>query len=286
MTDYDDDAETKLSPAAKRSLSEMKAAFEPRPQDFQRIRQHVAAGLAAGTVATAAASSAAALALKGSLVLSLLAAVTVVTVTQLNAPSSRHDDRSPRVEVTRRGAGPSDVSDAPAAPISPSLAPQQVPNVVAVLPTPQDRSLTVDPLPPDHAGSSGGLGTRESVSQDVPIASPQLRADEAAPAPETHPSDVSQLQISESTLISRAQRALERGDEQTLAATLGQHMADFPHGLLAEEREAIRAIGECRRLARDPLTDRARFARIRADFEQHHSQAFALERVRRECAHD
>jgi hypothetical protein len=101
--------------------------------------------------------------------------------------------------------------------------------------------------------------TSSSVSvpvESLPEAPPSARGAQA-PAP----SDYGQQLAAESALLDLARTAVGRGEPEKALAAVDRHAAEFPHGLLREEREAL----GIKALAMAGKTDeaRARAARFR-----------------------
>lgn len=81
----------------------------------------------------------------------------------------------------------------------------------------------------------------------------------------------------ESALIAAAQAAMKRGDGKTAAARLAEHARRFPHGIMAEDREALGVIVRCR--GADPNASAARSEFLRRWPSSPHAA-----RVRAACA--
>jgi hypothetical protein len=105
-------------------------------------------------------------------------------------------------------------------------------------------------LPLDHPRSASGTSpaaalpgpvaeTRVASTSDVHGASVSTAS--ASSASSEHPSSVGQ----EADLLRRADLALKANDPQAALTLLDQHAAEFPHGVLVEERDAERVVVLC-----------------------------------------
>jgi len=100
------------------------------------------------------------------------------------------------------------------------------------------------------------------VVKEAPLASPvavlaPARPSAAPPArPSAPPPAASERWAAERELIASARGAIASGDTAGALAALARHPREFPHGRLAEEREALRVLA----LARAGRTDEARAA--------------------------
>ena len=81
----------------------------------------------------------------------------------------------------------------------------------------------------------------------------------------------------EAALLQRAQTALAAGAPEEALARLGEHAREFPAGVLAQERAALRVVALC-------AAGRAREGRAEAaSFLRAHAGSVLAERVRGAC---
>jgi hypothetical protein len=93
------------------------------------------------------------------------------------------------------------------------------------------------------------------------------------------PSSDAAALLEEYTLISRMRRALGARDATSLSLAVDEHQRRFATGVLAEEREAMRAMLECMHAT---TLERARA--IAATFVEAHPRSLHAARVEASCA--
>jgi hypothetical protein len=100
-----------------------------------------------------------------------------------------------------------------------------------------DREVPVLVVPTATVAPAPAPTTAPSASAAIDVDS--LPSSGAAPRASAPPLDAGAALAAESALLDVARTALARGEPDHALAAVGRHAAQFPHGALAEEREAI-----------------------------------------------
>lgn len=136
-----------------------------------------------------------------------------------------------------------------------------------------------DPAPPEPEPVDDPSSPRTSAASETPSTPVQPKpaarrvADEPAPEAPTPGDDLAE----ENRLLGQARRALIDERPERALARLGEHERRFPHGVLTEERQALRAVALCE--AERSVEGKAA-ARL---FLREHPQAALAHRVRSAC---
>ncbi len=229
-----------LSPEARATLSEGLSSDGPSERERERVKARLLALMGGGTLAlgaTSAATAAPAVA-AGSVVAKGLGVGTLLL--WFGAGAALGVGTSGAVAVMEQHA-PSTATSASAAARTVALPsrPASAPSSASAAPLPTNSALDAAPVTaPSRAAERSEPVEARSSSRAVTAAG----ADSASnPEP---PAVVSTLS-EEATLLERAQRALAAGAPSAALATLAEHERRFPHGTLAEEREAAKVLALC-----------------------------------------
>ena len=208
-----------MTPGARDLLDAAADGDDPSAADARRVRSKIATrigvGAAAAGTATAGTKAAvagkAAIGLAAKLALGLaLAGTGVVALVLAERPAT--------VNPAARALAPV-IAHA-------SAAPDVVPTDVTT-PTTEAR---VEPAPPP-------------VRRPAPVEHRRTAPSSVAPSPPPPPAVDAVTE--EARLLRDAERALARNDAVTALARVDEHAARFPHGVLAEERQATRVFTLC-----------------------------------------
>jgi hypothetical protein len=252
MVDFD--------PAARALFDGARHATDPTPVDEARIRRALAAKIGGGVLlATGAAqglgaakTTAGAVAMKGAAVVPLAPfakVVPIVLAAAIGAAAAagyevhRASRTPPTVEAPRATAVSLSAtpSVAPSTPVDEIDAP---PPARDIEPPRAEPPATPKPVSagPDHAGAAP---SRRALAPEVP----------EPPSPSL---------ATELGLLSQMHEAWRSGDVNAAARAIADHERRFPRGVLAEERDALKAMLACRN------SDAKRAAQYAADFAAAH----------------
>ena len=166
----------------------------------------------------------------------------------------------------------------------PSPRPTPVPEpLAAAAPVRSEPTAERPPVLPPAQPTAERIAQRSiAVSRPTPPTADMLQV---APTTNDPPRDVrppsgdAAALLEEYTLISRMHRALGARDAPALSLAIDEHHRRFATGVLAEEREAMRAMLECMRAS---TSERARA--IGAKFVEAHPRSLHAARVEASCA--
>lgn len=123
---------------------------------------------------------------------------------------------------------------------TPSPAPTPVVAVTAAAPSPQ----RVAPVQPPTVAMPTEPATPEVAPEPAPTPRIAAVAPHAAPITSEEPTTPDPL-AAELALIERARQALKRGNPQQALTALAEHRTRFEHGVMTQERVALRALALC-----------------------------------------
>jgi hypothetical protein len=118
-------------------------------------------------------------------------------------------------------------------PVSSSPASSTAPSAVSSPASPSSTAATTSPLVHDTAP------VPSAASAAPPLSSSASRGNGNIPAREDGTGEGDKSLAGERVLLERARSALARGDGEQALAAANQHATKYPHGQLAEEREAL-----------------------------------------------
>lgn len=213
------------------------------------------AGTVATVGATAAKATAAATAAKsgglfGSIAWKIgLAVVSLVAVSGATTAVVRHQRQAATsitqnnaLAATRGGNEPTNARNAPAAPVAPGPAAS---DTASGAPDPSgavndDPATPAVPAAPEAPAASGS----PAVAPPVVAVAPKARTDHHAPSTARGAASASELEA-EVALLNQAQQARAHGDLDGALRALGKHAKEHPRGVLAVERDSLRALVAC-----------------------------------------
>jgi|HubBroStandDraft_2_1064218.scaffolds.fasta_scaffold146108_2 hypothetical protein len=271
-----------LSPDDEALLEQARGGLEPSSSDHARIKGKllVRIGVTALSATSAAAGAATTLTAGAGMTIATKVVVTAAVVlgalgggAVLVQRSSAPAPSASSLALSRSAAVPSAAIPTPSSARLPS-APRAEPALSAVPPSPARFEAPAPSNPPVPAPLSPSLPrtTERAVSLDSrsSLDSPKPAAAEAVPV---GPSNVG----AEAQLLQQAGVALKNGHPAKALSILDEHAASFPHGMLAEEREAERIIVLC-------VLGRTEEAQMRASvFLEHSPRSPLAARVRGSC---
>jgi hypothetical protein len=281
MNDLDE-----LSPEARALLAAGREADGPSPDDRSRVKGALLASLAAGgataTTATAAAATTGAAATGAAAAGTAVSGGTagVVGTGGLLGVSKAAATLLAGAVVT--GAV---VTGVVVGTVPPSPPPQEAPGpATAIEGAEDDRPLVVPPASPAPVARVA----EEAAPEPAPAPAPEPRvlpratpptgsggpATAGAEAPPAAPSRAPSTVAAELALLRSARAALRGDDGDRALAELAIHAARFPDGVLAQERDALRAEADC---TTDRGVDRAR------RFLARHPRSVHAARLREVC---
>ncbi len=265
-----------LGPDARSLLDAASGADEPTDADAARVRAKLAARLtlaasasagAAATTTTAKTAAAASLSLTSKVLIAtaVVASTTTAAVVYSTSTASNEDRTeapSLRIDASKKVSASATNASSPFAPPTPSGA-QTLP---LIAPTPTSTSTVVaeptaraesvpSPAPPTRpVALPTGSSVRSTASRSLhamptaatsagPPVAPVPDAPERATAPP--PAPPPDTVTEEAAILRSAQSSLAHRDAPGALAKLDEHAQRFPHGALAEERQAARVFALC-----------------------------------------
>lgn len=250
-----------LSPEDEDLLASARVGLEPTSDDKKRVRGAIAAhvGLAASLSSTAGAAGAGAASTTGTTVAAASSAGGLGKITMVLAA----------LAITAGVGVGGFVATRPEVPRAPVAAPVETTSPPVLGPAPVERAPLAATPPVPSATSEERTGPKAP-----PKVPPHATVSVTSTAP---PANESSLSV-ETHLVRDATAALQRGDAAGALAALEDHARRFPHGVLAEERDAQRVLALC-------ALGRTSEAKSRASrFAEQHPRSALTGKVRGSCA--